>query len=108
MPLSSKAKGEKSGGFINGQSVVLVVLVTPKVTIPVGVDFYRPDPAMTAWNKEEKLLKKRGVPKKKRPGKPPKNPAYPNKPDIALRLLRAFRTTFPQLVIRCVVADKLK
>lgn len=100
-------KDKKSGGFINGQSVVLVLLVTPKITIPVGVDFYRPDPAVTAWNKEEKRLKKRGVPKKKRPAKPPKDPAYPTKPDIALRLLVAFRTAFPRFVVRCVVADNL-
>jgi hypothetical protein len=102
-----KVMDQKTGGFLNGQSVVLVLLVTPKVTIPVGIEFYRPDPAVTAWHKEEKRLKKRGAPKPKRPAKPPKNPTYPTKPDLALQVLVAFRTAFPQLVIRGVVADNL-
>jgi len=102
-----KVKEKKTGGFINGQSVVLVLLVTPKVTIPVGVEFYRPDPVITAWNKAEQPLKKRGVPKRKRPAKPPKDPRYPTKPEIALRVFAAFRHAFPALVIRCVVADNL-
>jgi len=102
-----KVKDKKSGGFINGQSFVLVLLVTSKVTIPVGVEFYMPDPTLTIWNKEDKRLRKRGVPKKKRPAKPTKNPNYPTIPEIALRLLEEFHTDFPQLVIHCVVADNL-
>lgn len=80
-----KVKEKKTGGFINGQNFVLILLVTPKVTIPVGVEFYMPDPAVTAWKKEEKRLKKRGIPIKKRPAKPQKNPSYPTIPEIALR-----------------------
>jgi hypothetical protein len=102
-----KVKDKKTGGFINGQSFVLILLVTQKVTIPVGVEFYMPDPAVTAWNKEENRLKQRGVPKKKRPAKPKKNPNYPTIPEIAVRLLEEFHTTFPQLVIHCVLADNL-
>jgi hypothetical protein len=102
-----KVKDKQSGGFINGQSFVLLLFVTPKVTMPVGVEFYMPDPALTAWNKEEKWLRKRGVPTKKRPAKPPKNPNYPTKPEIALRLLEEFHTAFPQLAVTCGLADNL-
>ena len=102
-----KVNDKKSGGFINGQSFVLLLLVTPKVTIPVGVEFYMPDPELTAWNKEEKRLKKRGVPKKNRPAKPKKNRNYPTMLEIALRLLEEFHTVFPQLVIHGVLADNL-
>jgi hypothetical protein len=100
-------KDKKSGGFINGQSFVLILLVTPKVTIPVGVEFYMPDPELTAWKKEDNRLRKRGVPKKKRPAKPRKNPNYPTMPEIALQLLTAFHAAFSQLVILCVLADNL-
>jgi hypothetical protein len=102
-----KVKAKKSGGFMNGPSFVLLLLVTPRVTLPVGVEFYMPDPAVTAWNKEEKRLRKRGVPKKKRPAKPSKNPNYPTKPEIALDLLEEFHTSFPQIRVRCVLADNL-
>jgi hypothetical protein len=102
-----KVKEKKSGGFINGQSFVLGLLVTPEVTLPVGVEFYMPDPKLTAWNKEDKRLKKQGVPKKMRPAKPKKNPNYPTIPEIALRLLQEFHTAFPELVIHCVLADNL-
>ena len=102
-----KVKDKKSGGFINGQSVGLLLLVTPKVTLPVGVEFYMPDPKLTVWNKEDKRLRKRGVPKKNRPAKPTKNPNYPTIPESALRLLEEFHTDFPQLVIHGVLADNL-
>jgi hypothetical protein len=102
-----KMKEKKSGGFINGQSFVLVLLVTPTVTFPVGVEFAMPDPAQTAWNVEEKRLKKQGIPKKQRPKKPERNPNYPTIAEIALQLLTAFHAAFPHLIIRCVLADNL-
>jgi hypothetical protein len=102
-----KLKDKASGGTINGQCLVFLVLVTPVVTIPVGVEFYMPDPAMTAWYKHTKALKKRGVAKAKRPPKPDKNPLYPTKQEIALRLLVDFRASFPQIRLKCVLADTL-
>jgi hypothetical protein len=102
-----KIKDKKSGGCINGQSVVLVLLVTPRVTIPVGVEFYMPDPALTEWNQADKGFRKRGVPKQQRPAKPRKNPAYPTKPEIALRVLEEFHCGFPDIAVQCVLADNL-
>ncbi len=102
-----KVKDKTSGGFMNGQSFVLILFVTPKVTMPVGVEFYMPDPALTAWTKEEKRLKRQCVPKQQRPAKPARNPEYPTIPDIALRLLKEFHLAFPHLTIHCVLADNL-
>ena len=56
-----KQKHKSSGGYVNGQTVVLLLLVTQSVTFPVGFAFYRPDPALSAWTKENKRLKKRMV-----------------------------------------------
>ena len=54
-----KQKHKSSGGYVNGQTVVLLLLVTQSATFPVGFAFYRPDPALSAWTKENKRLKKR-------------------------------------------------
>ena len=53
-----KMKDKPSGGYIMGQSLVFLVLITPKITIPVGFDFYVPDPELSAWRKEDKRLRK--------------------------------------------------
>jgi len=102
-----KMKDKKTGGYINGQSLVVLLLVTPTVTIPVGIELYQPDPVLSAWYQEDKKLKKQGVPKKERPSKPAKNEAYPDKQTIALRLMSAFRSHFPQLKVKAVLADAL-
>lgn len=102
-----KLKDKSSGGFVNGQSFILLLLVTDKVTIPVGVEFYLPDPKLTAWNQEDKKLKQRGIQKKQRPAKPAKNVHFPTKLEIALRLLEEFQAAFTELRVQCVLADNL-
>ncbi len=59
-----KVKDKASGGYIMGQCIVLLVLVTEVVTIPVGFSFYQPDVDWQAWEQQEKELKEQGVPKK--------------------------------------------
>lgn len=102
-----KVKDKKSGGYLNGQSLLMLVLVTPLVTIPVGFGFYQPDPALTAWYKSDKKLKKQGISKKERPPKPEKSTAYPTKQEIALQLLAKFKTDHAHLKIKAVLADTL-
>lgn len=102
-----KLKDKSSGGYLMGQSIVLLVLVTPLVTIPAGFSFYMPDPALSAWYKLKKEIDKQGKGKKKLPGKPKRNPAYPTKQQIALSLLSEFRTYHPEVQIKCIVADAL-
>jgi hypothetical protein len=102
-----KLKDKASGGFMRGQSLIFLLLITPKVTIPVGFVFYMPDPALTAWNQEDKRLKQAGVPAKARPPKPPQNPSYPTKQELALGLLKQFREAHPSIRVKCVLADAL-
>ena len=47
----------------NGQTVVLLFLITPQVSLPVGLRFYQPEPAVQEWKKNEEELKQQGVKK---------------------------------------------
>ena len=81
-----KLRDKESGGYVWGQSLVFLVLVTPKISIPVGFTFYQPAPELSAWYKKEKALKKQGVATQQRLPQPAPNPHYPTKQDLALRL----------------------
>lgn len=102
-----KQKHKASGGYVNGQTVVLLLLVTQSVTIPVGFAFYRPDPVLKAWAKEDKRLKKEGVAKKDRPVRIERDSRYPTKTQLALRLLQAFNDAHGDIKIKAVLADAL-
>lgn len=101
-----KIKDKGSGGYINGQNIVLLILVTPKVSLPVGFEIYQPDPAKQAWQKADKKLKQQGIAKKQRPAAPPNHPDYPSKAQLALKLMRQFRHHH-DTTIKAVVADAL-
>src|SRR4029453_9390093 len=102
-----KLRDKDSGGYLWGQSLVFLVLVTPKISIPVGVVFYQPAPEISAWYKTDKALKKQGVPPKQRPRKPAPNPQSPSKEQLALGLLASFKTQHPDVRIHAVMADAL-
>ena len=102
-----KLRDKASGGYLWGQSLVFLVLVTPKISLPVGMVFYQPAPELSAWYKTDKSLKKQGVPPNQRPRKPAPNPQYPTKEQLALRLLTSFKTHHPDVRIHAVMADAL-
>jgi len=102
-----KQKHKVSGGYVNGQTVVLLLLVTQSVTIPVGFAFYMPDPVLTAWNREDKRLRKQRVAKKDRPVMPERNSLYPTKMQLALRLLKEFKAAHGNIKVKAVLADAL-
>ncbi len=102
-----KQKDKATGGYVNGQTLILLLLVTDTVTIPVGFIFYQPDPVLSAWNKEEARLKKKNVPKKDRPSEPARNPAYPTKLELALRLLSEFADNHGDIKVSAILADAL-
>ena len=102
-----KVKDKGTGGYFRGQQLVFMVLVTDVVTLPVGFRWYRPDPAMTAWHRQNKQLKKAGVPAKQRPAKPAPNPDYPTKQALALDMVRAFTQWFPEFKVQAILADAL-
>jgi hypothetical protein len=100
-------RDKESGGYIWGQSLVFLVLVTAKISMPVGFVFSQPAPELSAWYKKEKALKKQDVPKKQRPPKPAPNPHYPTKQQLALRLLEDFKGHHPDIRVHCITADAL-
>jgi hypothetical protein len=102
-----KLRDKDSGGYLWGQSLVFLFLVTPKISIPVGFVFSQPAPELSAWYKQEKALKKQGVPKNQRPPKPAPNPQYPPKEQLALHLLEAFKAHHPPIRVHCIMADAL-
>ncbi len=102
-----KLKDKASGGYVMGQGLVFMVLVTPEITIPVGIEFYMPDPEYTAWKKSYDKQKKQGIPAKDRPVKPKKNDKYPTKIEIAISLVSLFHDLFPNIDVKCIAADAL-
>ncbi len=104
---AQKIYDKKTGGYFNGQSLVFLILVTPKITIPVGFRFYQADPDLVAWKKEDNKLKKSGVKKKDRPVAPTVNPNYPSKPMLAQDLVKTFSQQHPTVKIKAITADAL-
>ncbi len=102
-----KQKHKASGGYVNGQTVVLLLLVTQSVSIPVGFSFYMPDLALKAWDKEDKRLKKQGIAKKDRPARPERDSLCPTKTQIGLHLLQEFKDNHADIKINCILADAL-
>jgi hypothetical protein len=100
-----KQKDKKTNGYVMGQNLVFLLFVTPKVTLPVGFLFYRPDPVKKAWRVEDTRLKELGIKKKNRPVEPNKNPDYPTKRELGLRLLKQFKQSFEAINIQCILAD---
>lgn len=100
-------KDKKSGGTIPGQCIVLLFLVTPSISFPVGFEFYMPDPERTQWKREDDRLKKEGVGAKDRPVEVARRAEYPTKQEIALSLMRDFKSHFPEVMISSVNADAL-
>ncbi|MCD6186274.1 MAG: transposase [Deltaproteobacteria bacterium] len=102
-----KLKDKASGGYVMGQGLVFMVLVTPTITLPVGIEFYMPDPDYTVWKKVHDKLKKNGIPAKQRPPKPAKKDEFPTKIEIAISLVEQFHACFSDIKINCIAADAL-
>lgn len=102
-----KIKDKASGGYINGQKLVFLFLITDLVSIPVGFEFYEPDPELKKWSKNDEKLRKKGVSKKHRPPMPARCANCPTIARIALKLLRQFQIDHPNIKIDCIFADAL-
>jgi hypothetical protein len=103
----SKLRDKESGGYVWGQSLLFLLVVTPAITLPVGFTFYQPAPELSAWYKQDKALKKQGVPPKQRPPQPPPNQHYPTKQALALRLLAHFHAQHPTFRVHGITAEAL-
>lgn len=100
-------KSKEGTGSLKGQEIVLLVLVTSSLTIPVGYEFYQPDPAYTKWSRLHSRLKRQGIPASQRPSRPAPNPDYPTKSEIALTLRSQLANDCPFVKIKAVLADAL-
>lgn len=103
-----KIKDKATGGYFNGQELVFMVLVTDIATFPVGFRFYVPDPELSAWRKQDKVLRLKGIQKKQRPSRPkPDHCRYPTMQSLTLDMLQEFVDAFPEIAIKGVLADAL-
>lgn len=99
-----KIKDKRTGGFFNGQNIVILLLVSKELTIPVGFKFYEPDPELRKWRIENKRLLDNGVAPRYRPSKPKYDPNYPAKKELALSLIEEFSTNY-DIKIKAITAD---
>ena len=102
-----KVFDKKTGGYLNGQEVVILYLITTKISLPVGFEFYQPDPALVKWRKADDALKKQGLNKSKRPPKPERNSNYPTKAALLLNLMEQFKYYHPTIQIKAILGDAL-
>ena len=52
-----KVYDKTTDNYFNDQELVFMVLISVLVTFPIGFQFYVPDPALSAWQREDKKLK---------------------------------------------------
>jgi DDE superfamily endonuclease len=102
-----KLRDKDSGGWLWGQSLVCLLFVTPKITLPVGFAFSMPAPELSVWDQQERRLNHQGVPRQQRPPKPAPNPQYPTTQALALHLLQQCQEQLPELQVQCLIADAL-
>ena len=76
-------KDKTSGGFIKGQALTVLVLITDKITLPMGFNFHEPDPTYNSWQKKDKTLRKKGIKKNLRPTAPERDSNYKSMMDCA-------------------------
>jgi hypothetical protein len=100
-----KIKDKKTGGYFNGQELIFMVLVTDWITFPVGFRWYQPDPKQRAWRKENKRLKREGLPRNERPSQPPSDPNYPTKQALALAMVQDFTDWFPGITVTATLGS---
>jgi hypothetical protein len=106
IPNAYKIHDKKTGGYFNGQTIVALVLVTNQITLPVGFDFYMPDPEQSKWKKLRDEFKKKKIDRAKWPKKPVTDPAkFPTKSAIAEKLLAQFKAAHPNFYIKAVLGD---
>lgn len=102
-----RIKDKKTDGYFRGQNLVFLLLVTDRITLPIGFAFYEPDPTVSQWKQNDQNLKKQHIQKAERPKKPMRRKEYPSKLELALGLLEQFFQAHPSVHIKCILADTL-
>mgnify|MGYP000355521451 FL=1 len=99
-----RIKDKKNDGYFRGQNLVFLLLVTERITIPVGFAFYEPDPEVSRWKAKDQTLKENSVKRTDRPKRPLRRKEYPTKQELALNLLAQFFKFHPSIDIKCILA----
>ncbi len=103
-----KLRDKESGGYLWGQSLVFLVLVTPKISIPVGFVFYQPAPELSAWYKTGKGPQEARCPPKTAAAQTgAQSRSIPPKNNSPCACLRRSRPTIPISGFTAVMADAL-
>ncbi len=101
-----KIKDKKTNGFVQAQEFVILLLVTPTISLPVGFALYQPDPFLKMWQENDHELKAKGIKKSERPRQPKRDKRYPTKQTLALKLMRQFRYKTASIVdVKSILAD---
>lgn len=92
---------KKTGGYFNCQNLVFLLLVTDKITIPVGFKFYTPCPKLAEWAKKDKEARKLRKTDKRvaRPAKPERSLNHPKRTEISKELIQNFTNNFKEVSI---------
>ena len=105
-----KSFNKKTGGYFQCQNLVFIILVTNKLTIPVGFKFYTPCPYTKKFEELDKnirRLNKEGFldingKKLKRPSKPERSANHPTRNQLSVQLVNEFKEKFPEIeIISC-------
>ena len=99
-----KSFNKKTGGYFNCQNLVFLVLVTDKITLPVGFKFYTPCPKISAWTKKDKEIRKLRKKDKSivRPIKPERSLENPKRIELSSQLISNFKKNFKEInIISC-------
>ena len=94
-----------SAGGLLGQRRVVLLGVTPQITMPVGVACSRPAPALTAWDTHARLRQQQGLPRPPGPPNPPATPQAPTTQALALCVLPPGHAPPPDLTVPGLVAE---
>lgn len=99
-----KGFNKKTGGYFNCQNLVFLILVSDKITIPVGFKFYTPCPVLAEWTKKDKEIRKLRKKDKSisRPKKPERSLEHPMRTEISKELIQEFSNNFKEIsVLSC-------
>lgn len=100
-----KVFDKKTGGYFNGQSIVFLLLVTKKLTLPVGFAFYRPEPSVEELEKLKQTREKKKGLLSRSTLLNEEQKKFPKKEELAFQLLQNFVSFHPNFQVKAVVGD---
>lgn len=100
-----KVFDKKTGGYFNGQTIVFLLLVTRKITLPIGFAFYRPAPSVEELEKQHQRREKKKGLLSRRTLLAEEQKNFPKKEELALQLLQDFTSFHPTFRVKAVLGD---